>query len=156
MENFPDLKISLAIDDLSSYQGQEEVLNSLYHWVRSTKKGKLSGWNFPRLLWVVPGCLIPLLSSRWINKLIFWLTPSALRPLLQAYLATDLVVSKPGGFLYSSGRGINLLLALFSMALPLIAEKPLYIFPQSIGPLRLPWECFLLRKLLQHTRVIMI
>jgi len=155
-ENFPDSKVSLAIDDPSSYHGQEAVLDSLYHWVRSTKTRKLSGWNFPRLLWVVPACLFPLLSARWIKKTFFWLTPPALRPLLQAYLTTDLVVSKPGGFLYSSGRGINLLLAMLSMALPLIAGKPLYIFPQSIGPLRYRWECFLLRNLLRHTRVIMI
>jgi len=156
IENFPGAEISVAIDDPTNYAGLEKVLTSIYHWVRSTNTGKLSGWNYSRLLWVIPACLIPLISNRWLKKNIFFLTPSLLHPLIQAYLSADLVVSKPGGFLYSSGHGINLLLALFSMSLAIIAGKPLYIFPQSIGPLQFKWECVLLRSILKRARIVMV
>src|SRR5690606_26137665 len=79
----------------------------------------------------------------------------AWRRLVNAYLQSDLVVSKPGGFLYSSGLGISLLVSLYTMVLALAAGKPLYIFPQSIGPFRRVWECWLVRKTLNRARIVM-
>jgi colanic acid/amylovoran biosynthesis protein len=65
-------------------------------------------------------------------------------------------VSKPGGFLYSSGLGLTLLISVFILAMAWIAGKPYYVFPQSIGPLARPWECWLLRWILGKARVVMV
>jgi colanic acid/amylovoran biosynthesis protein len=75
---------------------------------------------------------------------------------VDAYLDSDLVISKPGGFLYSSGRGITLLIAIYSIVFADWAGKPIYIFPQSIGPLNRKWEGFLIRKLFERVRIVMV
>lgn len=83
------------------------------------------------------------------------LTPAALRSLLDAYFTTDMVVSKPGGFLYSSGMGLVYLISIYSMAFAIFMKKPFYIFPQSIGPIRHWWERSLLKWLVSKARIVM-
>ncbi|MGB9898854.1 polysaccharide pyruvyl transferase family protein, partial [Thermanaerothrix sp.] len=49
--------------------------------------------------------------------------------------------------------GLSLVLSLYSMLLALLAGKPLYVFPQSIGPLRYPWERILIRFIFSKARI---
>jgi colanic acid/amylovoran biosynthesis protein len=42
------------------------------------------------------------------------------------------------------------------MALALLAGKPVYMFPQSVGPLHRPWEGRLIRWLLERVRIVMV
>jgi colanic acid/amylovoran biosynthesis protein len=154
-DNFPDCQIILAFDDPAHGLEDELVVGSLFHWVKPSGKGGKSKWRFLRLLGLLPGTLLPLVSWKITGKPIWGLTPAALRPLLHAYFTTDLVVSKPGGFLYSSGKGLVFLISIYSMAFAIFTKKPFYIFPQSIGPIQQWWERSLLKWLVSKARIVM-
>lgn len=65
--------------------------------------------------------------------------------LFKSYEEADLVVAVSGNQFFSSGRfGWPLLAIAISVKLAGVFKKPLYIMPQSIGPLRTWWERLLL------------
>ncbi|MFZ3069766.1 MAG: polysaccharide pyruvyl transferase family protein [Anaerolineaceae bacterium] len=69
------------------------------------------------------------------------------KKLHDAYVQTDLVVGVPGNQFYSSGKHGWPFPATFSaVSLANSFKKPLYIMPQSIGPLHRWWERVLLKK----------
>lgn len=154
-ENFPDCQIILAFDDPAHGLEDEQVVGSLFHWVKPSGEGGRSKWRCLRLLGLLPSTLLPLASWKITGKPMWGLTPAALRSLLDAYFTTDMVVSKPGGFLYSSGMGLVYLISIYSMAFAIFMKKPFYIFPQSIGPIRHWWERSLLKWLVSKARIVM-
>jgi colanic acid/amylovoran biosynthesis protein len=83
-------------------------------------------------------------------------TPKKLRPIVEAYINSDMVISGPGGFLYSSGRGISLLVTVYAIFMAIIGNKPVYILPQSIGPLKQPWQRKIVHWMLDRVRIIMV
>ncbi len=149
-QNFQDCKITISMNDPQSYEGDLPVLNSHFVWV-------LDGyhWNWGRLIWLAPGSIIPIISNRIFGKAWFGLTPKKIRDWVNAYIEADLVVSTAGGFLRSSGRGLTLLLTVYSLILAVLAGKPLYIFPQSIGPFSFTWEGPLVKWIYSKARLIM-
>ena len=150
-EQFSDCYITLAMDDPESHTGPGIALPSFFTWVRKSR-----GWYPGRLLWLLPGTLFPIITWRILGKANFILTPGAWHTLLNEYLNADMVVSKPGGFIYSSGKGVSLIIALYHMILALIAGKPVYMLPQSIGPLKQSWEYRLLKSVLRRLRIVMV
>jgi colanic acid/amylovoran biosynthesis protein len=52
--------------------------------------------------------------------------------------------------------GLVFLISIYSMAYAIMARKPLYIFPQSIGPLHHGWERSLLKWLVSKARIFML
>lgn len=91
------------------------------------------------------------------DKLPFGRFSTEQRLLLQAYYSADLVVSVPGNFLYHSGRfGLALLINLYSMVYAPLIGKPLYVFPQSIGPLERSSEKWLTKQVLARARIVMV
>lgn len=153
--NFPDGQLVIAMDDPEGNVSEEPVVPSLYAWVKPTLRDGSSNWRFLRLAWLLPATLIPLLSRKAFGRPYWGLTPQALQPLIRGYLNSDLVVSTSGGFLYSSGLGLVFLISVYSMAYATFAGKPLYLFPQSYGPLHRFWEPYILRWLLNRARVVM-
>ena len=153
---FPDSRISLAMDDPSSHRGKGTALGSLFTWVTRIAEDGQPRWRKAGLLWLLPASLAPVITQRVFKQAWFGLTPNGWQDLMKAYLKADLVISKPGGFLYSSGRGVTLLVSLYSMVLALLAGKALYLFPQSIGPFLFGWECRLLRAVLSRARQVMV
>lgn len=154
--NIPAAKITLSMDDPASHSGDGAVVESLFTWIKQPEGGGRGRWKLASLFWLAPGTLLPILTARISGRPFFRLTPPAWRSTLNAYLQADLVVSKPGGFLYSSGLGLSLLVSLYTMILALAAGKPLYLFPQSIGPFRRGWERWLVRQVLSRARLIMV
>jgi colanic acid/amylovoran biosynthesis protein len=154
--NFPESEITLSINELVSYTGHERGLPSIYSWVHPIDTRGGTNWKPGRLMWLVPATLFPILSQRWFKRALFWLTPKDLRPILSEYLQADLITGTPGGYLYSSGRGLSLLILLYSMQLAVLAGKPVYLMPQSIGPIRHRWEGWYLRWLLEKVRIVMV
>jgi len=150
-KQFAGCQITLAMDDPDSHTGFGKAIESFFSWTRKTR-----GWYLGNVLWLLPGTLFPILTWRLGGKACFILTPHAWRTLLAAYVQADMVVSKPGGFIYSSGRGISLIIALYHMILAQLADKPVYMFPQSIGPLKHHWEYKLLRQILKRVRIVMV
>jgi len=150
-EQFPDSSLTLAIDDPGGRTDQGRAVLSLYGWVKVGSR-----WHMRNLAWLLPASLIPILTWRFWGRALFVLTPHGLRPVLQAYIRSHFVVSKPGGFLYSSGRGVALFLSAYTMALALLAGKPLYMYPQSVGPLSRRWERRLVGWLLERASIVMV
>jgi colanic acid/amylovoran biosynthesis protein len=154
---FPEADIRLVITDPQSYSGPEPALESIITWFKSTDAEGNPHWHFPALVVLPALALLVTLGHRFFGKLWLWMLPKRCRPIMHALLNADLVVCTAGGYLYSSGGwGLTLLLHLFTMAIPLLGKKPLYLLPQSIGPLRRPWESWLLRRVLDHARLIMV
>lgn len=151
VEHFPRSCVTLAMDDPESYEGEYPVVESVFALVRSENR-----WSLWGLFKLVPVSLIPIAIYRLFGEVRYGLIPRRWRPLLRAYVDSSLVVSKPGGFLYSSGRGLSLLLSLYTFVLAILAGKPVYMFPQSIGPLERSWECFLVNKVLKRIRIVMV
>lgn len=155
-QNFPGCRITLAMDDPDQPDPDVTVVPSLFAWVKPTSVDGSTHWRKSALIWLPIATLTPLFSRHILNRVFFGLTPAFLRPLLCAYLDADLVVCKPGGFLYSSSLGLTFVISVFILALAWITGKPFYIFPQSMGPLVRPWECWLLRWILSKARVVMV
>jgi colanic acid/amylovoran biosynthesis protein len=155
-KHFPACQLTLQLDDLETYAEPYPTVISLYRWVRGAKVGGEPKWNLAHLLGLLPATLIPVLTYRIFRRPWWALTPKTLRATLQAYFDADLIVSKPGGFLYSSGLGLTLWVAVYVMALGIWAGKPLYLYPQSVGPLKHTWECALMRWLVRHARIFMV
>jgi colanic acid/amylovoran biosynthesis protein len=54
------------------------------------------------------------------------------------------------------GKGRALIVLFFSIAFPILAGKPVYLFPQSFGPLRYRHEFWMARWILKRSRSIMV
>lgn len=79
------------------------------------------------------------------------------KPLFDAYQESDFVVAVSGNQFFSSGRfGWPLLAVAMSVKLAEVFKIPVYIMPQSIGPLRSWWERWLLRCSYSSARKIYI
>lgn len=150
-EHLPVGHLTLAMDDPASHTGKGEAIDSLFRLVRNGDR-----WDVGGLLQLIPATLFPILARRALGAQVPILTPKRWLPLVQAYTRADLIVSKPGGFLYSSGRGLSLLISIYTLALGLLAEKPVYLLPQSIGPLSRWWEHVALKHVLRDVRLIMV
>jgi colanic acid/amylovoran biosynthesis protein len=154
--NFQFCKITLCIDDAASSPADIPKVDSLVAWTHPKNSDGTLRWDYINLLWLLPASLFPILSQRFFHKPIFWFTPRRLKPTIDAYIRADLVLSEPGGFLYSSGRGTSLILTVYSIALAVFAHKPTYILPQSIGPLKHAWERQIIRWVMNRARLVMV
>jgi len=77
------------------------------------------------------------------------------RSVHDAYVRADIVVGVSGTFFFSSGKyGWPFPATYASIKLANVYKKPLYILPQSIGPLRRKWERTLLFNGYKHARKI--
>lgn len=80
-----------------------------------------------------------------------------LRGLLAHYAAADLVVSCPGNIFASTGKaGLPVLLSAVTVAIGAAMGKPLYVLPQSVGPLTKGWQRRLVGWLYRGARVVMV
>lgn len=149
-KHFPESCISLVMNDPDSYQGEEQTLLSFLAWVNLTGKHQTR-----RFLQIVVAGLIAVVTKRLLGK--SWYIPFAkeMHCTIYAILSADIVVCTPGGYFFSYGRGRALIITVFSMALALLADKPLYLFPQSIGPFKYKRERFLAYWVLKRARVVM-
>jgi colanic acid/amylovoran biosynthesis protein len=79
------------------------------------------------------------------------------RKLFDAYHQSDLIVGVAGNQYYSTGRyGWPFPITALAPALGHIFKKPVYIMPQSIGPLKRKWERVLLRSIYANNRLILL
>ncbi len=145
--NFPNCQISLVANDPESIIGTEPMFLSFYKWVSLTGKRQ-----FSRFLRLVVTSLFSIYSYRVFKSPMLFLIPKGLRETVMAYLKSDIVVSTPGGYLFSYGKGRALIVLFFSIIFPILAGKPVYLFPQSFGPLKYQYEYWLARWILARTR----
>jgi colanic acid/amylovoran biosynthesis protein len=152
---FPTARLTVLMNDPQSFAGPPAVVGSLFTWVKWADGAGREHWRwaqFPVLL--LAGLAAGL--GRWLPRPAVRLLPRARRLLVQSFLEADLVVGCPGGYLFSAGRGLPLLISVYTLALGWLAGKPIYLLPQSIGPLRRGWERRAVGWLLARARLILV
>jgi colanic acid/amylovoran biosynthesis protein len=154
-QNFGEAHLTIAMDVPDDYPGVDRTVPSLVSWVKNLSAGHEPTWRKLNLLLLLP---ITLLVAGWYRvsgRFPAALVPARLRPTLRAYAEADLLVSIPGGFMFSSGLGITLVLALYTVYLAILFGKPAYIFPQSYGPIAPGWQARLVAWVLGRVRLVM-
>jgi colanic acid/amylovoran biosynthesis protein len=156
-KQFPKCQITLALNDPDHYKGSEYSIGSFFHFIKPIRSDGSSPWKL--------GVLVRLILVSFLCAVIYRLTKqgcyfglrSEERKLIHAYMNTDIVVTKPGNILISSGTfGVAFLVNVYLMFYANLLRKPHYLFPVSIGPVRRFWEKFLVKTLLMNTRMIML
>jgi colanic acid/amylovoran biosynthesis protein len=149
---FPEAQIVLSMNDPESYGGAEKTVGSFMTWFRD-ERGKWR-WVWP-LLWVLTFLLA--CGYRLCGARVLHVVPGRYRVLMRAWFSADLVISSAGNFLYSSGRfGLVLILALYTMLYGRLLGKPVYMMPQTVGPLRYRHEELLVRWTLARMQRVVV
>ncbi|MDQ7030674.1 MAG: polysaccharide pyruvyl transferase family protein [Ardenticatenia bacterium] len=152
---FPRAHIALIANDPDSFRSWGNVIPSLTWYLKRSSPSGTATWMWSTLARAPMWMGDMLLGLR--HKRIPAHLPYPLRDLVQIFLQANLVVAAPGNYLYSSGRtGFVFFLAAFHLWMAIVAEKPLYLLPQSIGPLRHVRERIFLRHILSKTRLIFL
>jgi colanic acid/amylovoran biosynthesis protein len=155
--NFPGATVTLSMDDPESWDGDEPVIPSFLTWIKFTQDPNRSHWRLNGIVALIIYSLIIGISYRYFKKSLYSFIPKDRRSLLKAYADADLVVSTAGGFLYSSGKaGITFFYNFFILALAILLGKPLYLLPQSIGPLYRERDKRMVQWLLSRARLVML
>lgn len=153
--NEPELV--LAMNDPASYQEGEETIGSFYTWLIRTMPDGSRRWRWPIIPLLLLQALVAALVWRLTRRLPTLLLSTGQQRLLRAYTESDAVVSCAGNFLYSSGRvGFPFILSIFTIAYGWLVGKPLYMLPQTIGPLEREWERAMVRWLVARARLVMV
>jgi colanic acid/amylovoran biosynthesis protein len=85
------------------------------------------------------------------------LIPSSWMRLFEAYEKADVIASVSSTHFYSTGHyGWPFPVKIFAIQLAHIFNKPFYVLPQSIGPLRWGWEKKMLRFVYSKARLIFL
>ncbi len=159
-ETFPYARITLAANDPESFveflDVDVTVVPSLTWWFKRVQEGH-SRWMLSALL-LSPFLIgASFLTVRKECQEVLRLLPPSHRAFLEALLSADIVIAAPGNYLYSSGRlGLALLLALLNQLFAVAANRPIYLFPQTIGPLIRWWEYHFLTYVLAASRLIFL
>jgi colanic acid/amylovoran biosynthesis protein len=98
-----------------------------------------------------------LAAKRSLNIRLSWLVPRQTEEMLSTLLKSDLIISKPGGFLYDVKEGrMPSVHHLFSILLATLTGKPVVLYAQSIGPFDRPFYYPFIRFILNRTRLILV
>jgi len=155
---FPGCAITVAMNNPRSYAlGQAvQVVGSLTHWFQNDD-GAWRPWGVLAAPWLLLQALAFALTRRWTRRKLPVLCTGEQRRLLHAYADADLIVSCPGNFFFSgAGLGVPFFLAVLALAYGWLIGKPLYMMPQTIGPLRRRREQYVIRWLLARVRLVFL
>lgn len=154
---FPSASLTLAANDPESWQGYESltVLPSLCSWVADCRLGEFrrGSWRFPFVIvWLGLVVAVYRLTSRCLLR-----GSDNHRRLLAAYCRADVVLSCGGGNFYAHhSPSPALFWALMAPALGVALGKPVYLLPQSLGPIAGRWQQMLTRLILNRVRQLMV
>lgn len=167
-QNFPNSQVILALNDLSLLPGADlttlfnhsTIVHSFFAWfkqdVMESHTQPSSSLYLVTIQLLFACCYAILFRIAGIRASLG--LSEVQRKTVDAYIDADLVISCPGNFLYSRAHawGTALLSPVFSIAFAWLVGKPLYMMPQTIGPLWRRWERWLVRWLVQRFRVIQV
>ncbi len=157
LENcFPGARITVAMNDTSS-AGDLTGVRCTGSYTHYAKKKDGLGWRGFSLVGILVESFLAFMVHRLSGARLRFPVRRQCRILVDAYLEADIFVSCAGNFLYSSGRfGMAFILALFTMAAAALAGKPLYMMPQTIGPLDRSWERWILGRVLSRYQLLLV
>jgi len=159
----PDTQVTLSANDPKGFvdsQLEETCVPSFFGWSGGGTDGQPLAllqrvWLLGRLyvcsLWAA-------LVYRIFGRQRYTGIPKGYCSLVQAYFEADAILSCPGNFVYSRAylAGLPILIPLFAMAYAWLLDKPLYILPQTLGPLKRRWEETALKWVLHRTKMIAV
>jgi colanic acid/amylovoran biosynthesis protein len=157
--NFPDARITLAMNDPPSHPGGENlnIVGSFKSWVYSIDEDRREHWHvlaFPYNLFCAVAALI---THRLFRRPLFLTRNPDKIQVLQAYFDADLVISCGGNVLYTKRHlAVSFFWIVFATLFAYYAGKPLYMFPQSVGPFVNLLHRRLARFVLSRLRVILV
>ncbi len=106
------------------------------------------GWG---LIIGLISCLIPRILTRKPLERTGW------SKLFSAYRNAELVVSTPGNIFHTMGLiGWTFIVSAVSIGFAHLLKKPVYVMPQTLGPIRRARERYLLKKLYGRARMIFV
>ena len=156
---YPHAKITLVMNDVTSVSQQHRAVGSFATWLKNFDESS-DEWRPMSLLFAPYLMLMVITTIAWYR--LFKRVPllplqKTHRTLLQTYTEADLIVSVAGNFLYSSGRlGLPFALAILGMGFGTWLNKPVVMFPQTLGPIRGQRDAQLLRWLLKRLKLIFL
>jgi len=157
---FPGAGFTLAVNDTDSVTRNDEdteiVPSFMASFGPSQADDQEDNWHLGRMVYVLGLSLVFGLWCRITDRVPSWL-PGIIQRRLLAYSRADIVISCPGNILFSMGKwGVPFLISAFTMGYALLLKKPLYVMPQSVGPLERRWERFLVRWLYSRARLVFV
>ena len=156
-EAIPGSTVTLSLNDPASHPDSDPKVGSFMHWFHAISTNGKPKWRLGEIVRLGAGSLAAVAAYHWRKHPVFPFISTEQKTFLQAYFDADLVASAPGNFLYSSGKlGLSFLTAIYAMVYALWAGKPLYLLPQSIGPLKRTWEHWLIRYVLNRARLVLV
>jgi colanic acid/amylovoran biosynthesis protein len=130
-----------------------KVVGSAFYITGSSKKSTYLRIITQTLLGISTGWLVTHHILKPESKLI----PSNWRNLFRAYAESDCVMAVPGNQFGSTGTwGWPFPLTTLAVEFCYWFNKPFYVLPQSIGPLRRKWEERMLRSVYRRARLIFL
>lgn len=153
---FEPESLVLSMNDPASGEPGEASVGSFITWLRPAGPDGTQRWRWLGFLQLLAALLAGLLW-RMTGRLLPLGLPAEKQRLLRAFVEADAVVSCAGGLFYTSGRvGVAFLVTFLTMAYGWLLGKPLYTLPQSVGPLRLRWEGWLLGCIARRCRLMLL
>lgn len=155
---FPACSITVAANDTADPPQWPDVtvVGSFISWFRSES----GAWRCLRVLtapWLILRAILHALFYRFARRSPVPGGRGGEDELLAAYCAADIIVSCPGNMLIADqGRGLFFGLTIFALAYGWLAGKPLYMMPQTIGPLRRPAEQRAVRWVLRRMQIVLV
>jgi colanic acid/amylovoran biosynthesis protein len=137
------------MNDPQSFTGEAKTVISFLRW--GTRNPHNQSLKF---FWLAIVSVISILSYHLFRHPFFLPITSDIKDSIGAYLNADLVICTPGGYFYRYGRGRALIVFMLTIAFAILAKKPLYMLPQSFGPLTSQRERWLAKYLLKRARLI--
>ena len=117
--------------------------------------GSANGSKLKEAWGILRGSLAGWLFAHGLRRLSHRIGDPAWEHLFQAYQDADLVVSVPGNMFLSTGKfGWSFLAAALQVGLAHWFKKPVYVLPQSIGPLKRGWERKMLSSIFGRARKV--
>ena len=158
-QTYPHARVTVAANDIDHYQtiAHEQVVASFYPWaIQPDADGKAQ-----LLRWVTPIYAVVLV----LLAVVYRLTHVRLQPwrdaqcrrTLAAYYDADVIMACGGGYLFASAEAGSWFLILWLIAaFGRMLGKPSVLLPQSIGPLGAPWQCRLVRWLVNRSVITLV
>lgn len=137
----------------SNYPDERRYRQEGYPVVASPLALVGKSYGYPAFLQVIRfalGCIYAILFKTNLR-----IIPHKWEALFEAYENSDIVIAVPGNQIFSTGKlGWPFPATMLSLALAHYFKKPLFILPQSIGPLRRWWERQLFRLVYSRAQLI--
>jgi colanic acid/amylovoran biosynthesis protein len=147
------------MNDPTSHPGGENlnVIGSFKSWIYSIDEDWREHWHVLAFPYYLLCAVVALITHRLFRHPLFLTGDPDKIQLLRPYFDADLVVSCGGNVLYTKRHlAVSFFWIVFSTLFAYYAGKPLYMFPQSVGPFANPLHRCLARFVLSRMRIVLV